>query len=299
MTLTIAWIRDVGDFEELVFCSDSRLRFGCAWDSCQKIFPLPRGDCAIAFAGETHFAYPFINTAINAVTYHRGSNRRQVDLFTAKSILLNAINAMLAEIRDLPKGQSQFDEPNLRLAFGGYCWKKKKFAIWKFEFNSGEREFRVREVRGWKHLGRKRVLLVLGDPNASPSSVKRAVRIGATAVTDDEDVEAMAKKELVNLLEERGAKNSTGLDMEPFEILKSIIKSKKSPHIGGAPQLVKVYQHLNAQAFGIRWPGRGGRVAVLGRLLPHGEKMHVPILNPTTLRVEKQVENVALESITT
>lgn len=296
MTLTMAWIRDVGDYEELVFCSDSRLRFGCAWDSCQKVFPLPRGDCAIAFAGDTQFAYPFIHTAINAVSLHRGSSRRQVDLFTAKSFLLNAINAMLSEIRDLPIGQDQFDEPNLRMVFGGYCWKKKKFAIWKFEFNPGEREFRVRKIRAWKDFGKKRTLLVLGDPNASPSALKRAARTGETPVTIEEDVEALAKRELIKMLETRGKKDSTGLDMEPFEILRDIIKANMSPHVGGAPQLVKVYQHLNAQAFGVRWPGSGGRVAVLGRLLPHGEKMHVPILNPTTLRIEKQDESMALDS---
>jgi hypothetical protein len=29
----VAWIRKVGDIEELVFASDSRLRSGRAWDS--------------------------------------------------------------------------------------------------------------------------------------------------------------------------------------------------------------------------------------------------------------------------
>ena len=114
MTLTMVWIRGVGDYEELVFCSDSRLRFGCAWDSCQKVFPLPRGDCAIAFAGDTQFAYPFIHTAINAVSLHRGSSRRQVDLFTAKTFPLNAMNAMLSDIQDLPRGQDQFEESYVR-----------------------------------------------------------------------------------------------------------------------------------------------------------------------------------------
>ena len=284
----MAWIRSLPDYEELVFCSDSRLRFGCAWDSCQKVFPLPRGDCAITFAGDTQFAYPFIHSAINAVSYHRGSKKRLVDLTEVKPVLLNALNSMLAEIRDLAKGKEVFDDPDLRLIFGGYSWKKKRFIIWKFFFNHGERSFRHGEVKAWKGLGAGRKLLILGDPEASRSASRRASRLNESPPDPENDVEALAKRKLLDLLEARGLKDGQGLDMEPLEVLLGLLRDNSSPYIGGPPQMVKVYQHLNAQAFGVRWPdASSGRVAMLGRLLPYGEKTHAPVMNPSTLRVER------------
>lgn len=284
----MAWVRNVGDQQELVFSSDSRLRWAGAWDACQKIFPLSRGDCAIAFAGDTKFAYPFIHAAINAIELHRGSSRRQIDLFEAKSVLLNSINAMLSELRDFCVGQDQFEEPDLRLIFGGYSWKKKQFALWKFHFNNGEREFRSAEIAEWEGMGTNRKLVVLGDPNASPSTLRRAARTNGTAVEVDEDIEAIAKRALISLLDSRSLRGGSGLNLEPLEVLRDLIRSDSSPYIGGAPQIVKVYQHMNVQPFGIRWPSNEGRVAVLGRILPAGEKLHVPILDPETLMTERQ-----------
>jgi hypothetical protein len=289
MTLAMAWIRRTTNAEELVFASDSRLRFGCPWDSCQKVFPLPRGDCAITFAGDTHFAYPFIHTAINAVSLHRGSGRRLVDLVDVVPVLLRAINAMLADIGDLASGLDSFEEPELRLVFGGYSWRQKRFRIWKFHFNAGERQFRQVPVRPWHGLGSERLLIVIGNPDASTSAARRAVRRHVSPALEGEDVQRLAKNRLVALLDQRGRREAAGFDMEPLEVLRDFVREGTSAYVGGPPQVVKVYQHLNTQAFGIRWPDEGGRVAVLGRVSPPGEALNVPVLNPETLKVEKSV----------
>lgn len=287
MTLAMAWIRSVGDIEELVFASDSRLRFGCAWDSCQKVFPLPRGDCALTFAGDTKFAYPFIHAAINAISLHKGSNRRQTDLVELKSVLLNAINAMMLEIRDLARGKKDFDEPEIQLLFGGYSWRKKRFLLWKFHFNNGQRAFQEVQIGPWRSVGADRRLAIIGDPNASYSSIRRAQRLGQSPPSATDDVALLAKTKFLALLQERSLINGRGLDLEPLEVLCEILRTQCSPHVGGAPQVVKVYQHLNAQPFGVRWPDSKGRVAVLGRLLPLGERLHIPVLLPDTLLVER------------
>lgn len=296
MTLSMAWVRTVGDQEELVFCSDSRLRWGCAWDSCQKIFPLSRGDCALAFAGDTRFAYPFIHAALNSVELHRGSARRQTDLYEAKKILLNTMNAMLLELRDFASRQTEFEEPDLRFIFGGYSWKNRAFVLWKLYFNPGEREFRSVEVKDWISLGKERKLVIIGEPSASYSALKRAERKGETAPRKDEDVEALAKRAFLDLLEERKIAFANGLNLEPLEVLRNLLRGNSSPHIGGAPQVVKVYQHLNCQPFGIRWPNDQGPVAVLGRILPAGQKLHVPILDPDSLKTLRQEGSFVDES---
>lgn len=294
----MAWVRNVGEYEELVFCSDNRLRFGCAWDACQKIFPLPRGDCAITFAGDTHFSYPFIHAAINAVSLHRGSSNRLVDITEAKTFLLKAINSMLANIRDFAHGQESFEEPNLRLVFGGYSWRQKRFILWKFFFNPGEREFRHGEIKNWRGLGTGRKVVILGDPEASRSAQRLAERKGEAAPSEAEDVERQAKDNLIALLKSRGVKEGHGLDMEPFEVLREFIRDDLSPYVGGSPQLVKIYQHLNAQPFGVRWPSYdNGKVSILGRILETGEKVHAPIIDPDSLSVERQSQQERSESV--
>ena len=292
MTLSMAWIRTLTDREELIFCSDSRLRFGCAWDACQKVFPLPRGDCAITFAGHTRFAFPFVHAALNAVSLHQGSSRRQVDITIVKQFLLKAINSMLGEISDFPWGETEHEEPELRMAFGGYSWVRKEFVIWKFHFNAGEREFQQAEISEWRGLGTGRKLLILGDPEASLSAIKRAGRTNGERPDPSEDVQQLAKRRLLELLDARNLRDGNGLDMEPFEVLRDIIRDELSPHVGGSPQLVKVYQHMNVQPFGVRWKGISQpSVAVLGRVLARGERTHIPVLNPDTLEIERSNGN--------
>lgn len=298
MTLSMAWVRNVGEYEELIFCSDSRLRFGCAWDACQKVFPLPRGDCAITFAGDTQYSYPFIHAAINSVSLHRASNNRLIDITEAKTFLLKAINSMLENIQDFAHGQESFEEPNLRLVFGGYSWRQKRFILWKFYFNPGEREFRHAEIKMWRGIGMDRKIVILGDPEASRSAQRQAERKGENPPDTANDVEQLAKDNLVKIFESRGTKEGQGLDMEPFEVLRDFIRDDLSPYVGGSPQLVKVYQHLNTQSFGVRWPSSdNGKVSILGRVLAEGEKVHVPIVDPDDFSVERHTQQKSVDSV--
>jgi hypothetical protein len=68
MTIAIAWVRTITDCEELVFVTDSRLSGdGRNFDGCPKAMILPRGDCAIAFAGYTGHAYPLMQQLALAI----------------------------------------------------------------------------------------------------------------------------------------------------------------------------------------------------------------------------------------
>lgn len=153
----------------------------------------------------------------------------------------------------------------------------------------------VSEVGSWRGLGKKRVLVVLGDPYISPAVRKRSARTGETVIEDHQDVEAIAKQALLRLLKDRGAEDSVGLNLEPLEVLADLLRGVVSPHIGGPPQLVKIYPHSNVQPFGVRWPDRKGGVAVLGRVLPRGEKAHVPVIDLVSLEVERPKATSAIE----
>ncbi len=42
--------------------------------------------------------------------------------------------------------------------------------------------------------------------------------------------------------------------MEPFEALVRLLKRQIHDTIGGAPQMVKVYEHMNTKPIGVYWP---------------------------------------------
>jgi hypothetical protein len=85
----------------------------------------------------------------------------------------------------------------------------------------------------------------------------------------------------VALLRFRGKLTTKGFDMESFEGLRDLIRDGKHPLVGGAPQVLKVYEFMNTQLFALFWPKRdSGYVVLLGRpLLPY-EVTGRPVLDP-------------------
>lgn len=58
MTVAIAWVATRSDKrQDLYMASDSRTSGGQVFDACPKIQLLPRGDCAICFAGDVSMTY--------------------------------------------------------------------------------------------------------------------------------------------------------------------------------------------------------------------------------------------------
>lgn len=86
MTLVVAWIRKIGSIEELCIASDSRVTSGRAWDCCPKIKELDRGDCVLAFAGDTSYAYPMMEQASNTINklFYYHSNFGNMEVFWNK-----------------------------------------------------------------------------------------------------------------------------------------------------------------------------------------------------------------------
>lgn len=101
------------------------------------------------------------------------------------------------------------------------------------------------------------------------------------AFVGDEDAVENAKKELVSLLRARNKLPQGSLDMEPFEVLRDIIRKKVFRHVGGAPQIFKVYEHSNTVPVGVYWPGKvSEQVSVFGRPLMSYEKPNCGVLDP-------------------
>jgi hypothetical protein len=269
MTLAVAWVREVGTGPELVFAADSRLRQGGAWDSCPKIFRLPRSDAVMAFAGETLWAYPIVLQTINDIDAFPPSRRRQSDLRVARGHALRVLNQMMTSGDAVSGG---LHEPDTEFLFGGWSWEAQKFLLWRFHWSTNDHGFR-HETQRPQRWGTVRFI---GDRNKEDP---------------ERDLVGVAKQKLYALLDERGRVDGP-LDMEPFEVLVEMLRSRSYETLGGPAQLLKVYRHMNAQFFGVAWPSAAGPVTLAGRQLLEYEELDIPVLDPDSPTMLRPIEPI-------
>lgn len=260
MTIALAWTRRVGKVHELVVCTDSRLSGYGEWDCGPKVIPMPRNDCVLAFAGWTLYAYPFIVQALSAVKQHPKALSRALDIEDLKGHLIRVFNHMLEFHKNIPAK----DAPAVQFLLAGWSWKRNRFITWVIHYDQHIQRFTHRRVQGWSGTNGNKYLAFIGDYF--------------------EDF----KKDLITKLRTKGNLASGAFDMEPFEVLRDMLRSNAFHAIGGAPQLAKVYRHSNVVPHAIHWPDASSKlVSLLGRpLLPY-ETSQFLLLDPDTLLVKK------------
>ena len=265
MTLSVAWIRKINNTEELVIATDSRLRWGRAWDCCPKIIPLVRQDSVLCFAGNTQYAYPMMVQINNSISMHAKSSSRAIDITDIKGHILKVIDGMREHIHDLPTGKDAFEVPDAMFIFAGYSWKTSSFKIWTLYYDHERDEFHFRKASNLK----KRT-----------DGTKYYAFIG-----DHTDI---ARRKITQLMDSKGVSEKPGLDMEPLEVLIEMIRDEKYPYIGGAPQIVKVYKHMNILPYSVYWPDKiTGKKTFLGRPMLDYEVNEYLTLDPDTLELDK------------
>jgi hypothetical protein len=255
MTLTVAWFRNRGSMEELVMAADSRLSGGQQWDGCPKILTLPRSDALMSFAGLTDAAYPMMLQLANSIAFYPPSQERRLDIAHLRGHTLRLFNQMRGLINGpFAVGQTDPDPPGALFLLGGYSWRYRGFAAWKLVFEDGA--FAYRRV-------------VTGPANGEGWHF---------CFAGDADAAEHARHRLFALLREPGRERvqADGLDMEPFEVLRDVIRDGCFPSVGGAPQVAKIYRHLNTQFFAIEWDGA---ITVAGRPVLSYEQAFIPTLD--------------------
>jgi len=163
---------------------------------------------------------------------------------------------MRQSIHDLPSNLSSPEAPETFFIYAGYSWESQAFKIWLIKYDKVTDHF-IHET---------------------PQTIMKSL----IAVTGDDVKEV--RKRIFSLMESRGKKPGDGMDMEPFEILRDKIREKSHSAIGGPPQIVKIYKHLNTMPYGVFWPdGISKQVTYLGRPILNYEMVPFPILDPDTL----------------
>jgi hypothetical protein len=259
MTISLAWIREVGTVKELILASDSRLCFGARWDCCPKILALPRNDSAICFSGDTMYAYPVMLQSVAAVAQHPRLLGRAMDIEDLKGHLLRVLNGMVSLIHDLPHGTD--NKPDAKFLLGGWSWKRSAFKVWQFHYDSNLRQFAFRPSKRWTGLNRDKMLAFIGD------------------------YEPEFKTRLVELLKRKRKLETGGFDMEPLEVLRDMLRQPSFDVIGGAPQVMKVYRNSTWMPYAVFWPSRSaGDVSLLGRPLLDYEQSAYLVLDTDTMK---------------
>lgn len=266
MTITIAWIRRRNKTVELIVASDSRLRSEGAIDQAQKIFPLERGDCCLAFCGDAQIAYPLFVQAGTTLNNFIKTRTRAMD-FNRVVGLLSQILDNLINSWDLAANDKARSLIDTRILFAGWSWESQKFIIGFFENGKSGFQFhhrRVKKMHPW--CERHKSLVFIGDYEKDYI---------------DELKTLMAERMQVNA--QRSEVTEFDFDYEPVEALhRFIIKSKSNPNfaaIGGSPQLIKVYPFASTKIFVVRTETNSN--FLLGRKMFSWEKTEYPIIDLT------------------
>ena len=222
---------------------------------------LPRSDCVLSFAGLTADAYPLMLQAYNAIEHFPKLKSGAMDICSLKGHLLRVFNFQRSFIGNLPHGQCAPDEPAAIFLLSGYSWREKRFRVWTLHYDANIQKFTFRPSMPWR-----------GQANSEQKIIG--------FVGDDEAVKE-AKIRLVDLLRLKQKLQSGGLDMEPFEILRDIIRSNMFPSVGGPPQLAKIYESQTRHPFEVYWPTKAsGKISFMGRPLMPFEKASGKITDP-------------------
>lgn len=285
MTIAIAWVRTLRDCEELIFVSDSRLSGdGLNFDACPKVLTLPRSDCAIAFAGYTGHAYPMMQQLALAIDAYAPARRGSLDVTALKSHALKVFDGMKDLLKSSPNCSiPQSEEPNAEFLFGGYSWVKKRFELWEISFNSKEDRFVAHAAQWLSHITHA------PDVDLRRTKAANGSRpIARIAIAGDQ------KDRALGILRDRlkpsgGDTEATKLDMQPFEVVRDMLRDPSHAEtIGGAPQLVKVYQYMQAAPLAVYWPSKSsGSANLQGRPCLGYERIDRWIFDPDALRSER------------
>jgi hypothetical protein len=225
MTLVVAWTRTTGTGRELWLISDSRLSGGKLWDYGPKIFGTGRSDAMIAFAGETDWTYPLIAQISSYVESFVNLRDRVIDVSEAYKKILEMLNDSLTFVSEAV--DESMKEPKCSFIFAGYSVRRNDFFIRRIVFHAGRKRFESRSPRTL--MGE--YLSYIGDKGPVDAIVQRLSK--TTPI---------------------GSRKNQRLGMEPAQAFFEILTSKRFQEIGGAPQVAKIFQHMNQRHFGVYWP---------------------------------------------
>ena len=166
--------------------------------------------------------------AFNAIETFIKLKTRATDLADLKGHLLRVFNRSREFISRFPSDRNSPDPADATFILAGYSWRSKQFRIWKLHFDVNIQKYTFRPTHPW--LGQE------GEPKL-------------IAFVGDEEAVSEARKQLITKLRINKRLAEGGLNMEPFEVLRDIIRSEVFPSVG----LATIGEALRAHEYPPVW----------------------------------------------
>lgn len=259
MTLCVSWIRRAGRTKELMLAADSLLNGGGDFLEAPKIFPLKRGDCAIACAGDTAYTFPIVTHILQSIDLNVKSRTRAQDFVELVHYFEELMNSCLATVinpvTDKDKG------PDFQMLFVGYSAKLKDFKMVVFQYDKSRKIMKRRTEKTLK----KNKVAVIGDKGASKKGETNLV--------------SLYRRELFLRLEADGIGDSGCIDMQPLDVLNKFIKDRQYRTVSGHLQMLKICDFMSVLPYAIMEDNNPESIYYMGRKLMNYETFPYPIYN--------------------
>ena len=243
--------------KHLYIASDSRTRGGMVLDFCPKILPLPRSDSAICFAGDTAATYPLMLQLVGAIDSHLPAKERSLDIRTLKPHVLRVFTDIINNVKD---AVDPIKPNDVQFIFCGYSWLSKSFEIWTFYYSAKDKKFAARPA--------KNIHKMMGQVSFIGDRAKDA------------------RSNLIKRLNSYNGVKPPHFEFEPFKVLRDMLRDAgPQDTIGGAPQLIRIAEHMNTKTIGVKWQhGAESYTTIMGRRVFDYENTDNVTIDPDTFQ---------------
>ena len=237
--------------------ADSRFTCGDKIDGCPKLFPLERGDCAIACAGATEYSLPIAVHLQRSIALNVKSRTRAMDFFDLVHSVVGIANKCLHSVREAYPDEKD-PGPGFQMMMAGFSVKENRYVIKIIEYDKKEDVMFAHKA---SHL--------MGQPFG--------------IIGDHGEGDANYVKKYKNTLYISLA-DKTSVDMEPLDALMAFIKNPSANSIGGNPQMLKITKFLQILPYGFYHGEKDGhaQISYYGRNLLSYETFPYPIYDLKT-----------------
>lgn len=282
MSLCVAWIREAGGSQELVFVTDSTLTSGEKWNHGIKLFEIPNTNCLLSFVGGTQRAYTLILNLMSSISFDNVLDS-QTTIEDILEHIVKLFTILILEIK-LDEGyhsnHPQEDLNDLRndakFLFGGWDWESGAFRLWKIRYSRETEEMLYEELAAER--GTRNFVEYIGDAHHP-------------------DIEQKAQEDFLELMDCQGNGLDCALDMEPAKILRDIVRDPAVREIGGSLQIAKLHRSNKVDFFGIYWPSVDGQPHFQGREYNSINKPNVKYYDPDTFEILEMDVPASLDGI--
>lgn len=257
MTLCVSWIRRVGRTKELLIASDSLLNGGGDFIEAPKVFPLSRGDCAIACAGDTAYSFPIVTHILHSVDLNVKSKTRALDFTDLVHYIEELMNSCLATVKDPITDKDK--GPDFQMLFVGYSAKLKDFKMIVYQYDKSRRIMKRKSVPTLK----KNKVAVIGDQGVAKKGELNLV--------------SRYRRQLFLQLDKEGVGDNDPIDMQPLDVLCDFISDNQYNTVGGHPQMLKICDFMSTLSYAVMEDNNPENIYYMGRKLMNYETFPYPI----------------------